>query len=294
MSANLPVNNHPRTRVRVLLRRLRLEQYRLLTRQEEYLLVHCYQNDIQKTDVADVVILCNMGLIRTMVTKYLNRGLPYDDLMNAGMMAVLVVLERFEIDKRNRLSTVLVPWIHQHMGRAINNTAKVIRIPDHMCAKVVNYSKHESTFRLQHGRMPTFDEMQSLTGWPTATMNTILHAMELEPISMETTVATHTAAKVLTDDMKSSKVNLSDAQSRNDYAAVLERHPNGSIPLALSLLDQRELSILMQSHGLGGHEQKTYLQIGKALGITRQRVDQVLQKAYAKIRDAGFTIEDFT
>jgi RNA polymerase primary sigma factor len=264
-----------------------------LTRQEEYLLVHCYQNDIQKTDVADVVILCNMGLIRTMVTKYLNRGLPYDDLMNAGMMAVLVVLERFDIDKKNRLSTVLVPWIHQHMGRAINNTAKVIRIPDHMCAKVVNYSKHESTFRLQHGRMPTFDEMQLITGWPTATMNTILHAMELEPISMDDTVTT-ARGKLANDEPKSPLVNLSDGQSSNDYAAVLDRHPNGSMPLALSLLDQRELSILMQSHGLDGHEQKTYLQIGKALGITRQRVDQILQKAYAKIRDAGFTIEDFT
>ena len=263
-----------------------------MTRQEEYLLVYCYQNDIQKTDVADVVILCNMGLIRTMVAKYLNRGLPYDDLMNAGMMAVLVVLERFEVDKRNRLSTVLVPWIHQHMGRAVNNTAKVIRIPDHMCAKVISYSKQESTFILQYGRKPTFTEIKELMNLPSATMNTIIHAIAMEPLSIDETVP-DSRGKLHTDETKSPLVNLVDNKSSAQYVAVLERHPNGSIPLALSLLDQRELTIVMQSHGLGGHEEQTYLQIGKSLGITRQRVDQILQKAYAKIRDAGFTIDDF-
>ena len=291
MCLSLPVSNY-RVRVKVLLRRLRLEQYRLLTRQEEYLLVYCYQNDIQKTDVADVVILCNMGLIRTMVAKYLNRGLPYDDLMNAGMMAVLVVLERFEVDKRNRLSTVLVPWIHQHMGRAVNNTAKVIRIPDHMCAKVISYSKQESTFILQYGRKPTFTEIKELMNLPSATMNTIIHAIAMEPLSIDETVP-DSRGKLHTDETKSPLVNLVDNKSSAQYVAVLERHPNGSIPLALSLLDQRELTIVMQSHGLGGHEEQTYLQIGKSLGITRQRVDQILQKAYAKIRDAGFTIDDF-
>lgn len=274
-----------------MLRRLRLEQYRLLTRQEEYFLVYCYQNDISKRQVADAVVLCNMGLIRTMAAKHLNRGLPYDDLINAGMSAVLVVLDRFDVSQNNRLSTVLVPWIHQHMGRSVNNYGKVIRIPDHMCAKVINYSKHESAFQLSHGRMPTIEEMHIVLGLPMATLKTIKHAIEIEPISIDSTVL-HKTGKQL-DNMTIEEIVTRDTESDAPYQTVLAEHPSGSISLALSLLDQRELFCVVKSHGLDGHDKETYQQIGKSLGVTRGRVDQILQKAYAKIRDSGFTLEDF-
>lgn len=290
MSENSPASRSQQ-RVKVLLRRLRLEQYRLLTRSEEYFLVHCYQNDIHKREVADAVVLCNMGLIRTMAAKHLNRGLPYDDLINAGMCAVLVVLDRFDVSQKNRLSTVLVPWIHQHMGRSVNNYGKVIRIPDHMCAKVINYSKHESAFQLTYGRMPTIEEMHEVLGLPMATLRTIKHAIETEPISMDTTVLHKTDKHI--EDMMIDNVVLNDAESTKPYDAVLAEHPAGTVTLALSLLDQRELTCLLRSHGMNGHEKETYQQIGKSLGITRARVDQILQKAYAKIREAGFTLEDF-
>jgi RNA polymerase sigma factor (sigma-70 family) len=108
---------------------------------------------------------------------------------------------------------------------------------------------------------------------------------------MDSTVL-HKTGKQL-EDMTIENIAMRDTESDAPYQTVLAEHPSGSISLALSLLDQRELFCVVKSHGLDGHDKETYQQIGKSLGVTRGRVDQILQKAYAKIRDSGFTLEDF-
>lgn len=286
MCANLPEINQ--ARLKKLFWQLRRANYRLLTKDEEYLLVTAYQRGIMEREIADVVIACNIGMMRKASTKYSQYGMPHDDLMVAGMGAVPVVLERFDIATGNRLSTVLLPWIHQRMRRMVNNESRVIRLPDHMHSKVNRYTRAESIFEAEHGREPTDDELLALLKLPDTSMETVRHARVTNTLSLDTTTvfSSGNGNDVVMGDV------LAAQTTSGDYDAVLN---DGQLTIEsmLAILPERERLMMIKYHGLYDHEKCTLVELGKEFGLTRSRIHQILNESAEDIRAAGFQFGDF-
>jgi len=285
MCANLPASDGPR--LKRLFWQLKRANYRLLTKDEEYLLVAAYQRGFMEREIADVVIQCNIGMMRKATTKYAQYGVPHDDLMVAGMGAVPVVLERFDTATGNRFSTVLLPWIHQRMRRMVNNESRVIRLPDHMHSKINRYTRAESIFEAENGREPTDAELLAVLKLPDTSMETVRHARHTNTTSLDTTVIYSGGGNELTiNDVLASQAVV------DDYDSVLNQGVD-IIDSILGLLPERERKMIIKYHGLFDHEKMTLVELGKEFGLTRARIHQILNECYEKIRAAGLDISDY-
>ena len=270
-----------RVGVRRILRQARQNKYALLCRADEALLIDAYQKGIMTDAVANTLVLANIGLLRTIAIRYANRGVAHDDLMAAGMDAIMVVLPKMELARNNKLSTVLVPWVHQRMRRAIENTGRQIRLPAHMHSTITHVQYAHTTYVSAHGVEPDTATLSQLADVPVAKVEKCLEAINMEPSSLVDSDSVHHGRTLVAPDVTVPHLAISDNLRTN------------TINACLGLLPPRSKDIIVALHGLDGADPITMTQLAVHYRVSRDTMRKLIAGAYQTIIDAGYTLEAF-
>jgi RNA polymerase primary sigma factor len=240
---------------------------------------------IQKGDAAarERMINSNLRLVVTIAHDYANLGLPLLDLISEGNIGLTKAVERFDPAKGAKLSTYAMWWIKQSIKRALANQSKIIRLPMHLADKIVKVRRVSMQMSDELGREPTEDELGEEIGIASEKVAR-LKSLGIRPASLD--------APIGDDDSTEFGAIVGDEEAQTPFEFLRDKNLRGEVDGLIAQLNSREKKIISQRFGLDGGKPKTLEDVGKNLGVTRERIRQLQNIALAKLRRALSKKED--
>jgi len=221
------------------------------------------------------LIESNLRLVIAIARRYIATGVPLVDLIQEGNLGLMRAAEKFDYRRGCHFGTYATWWIRQAVSRAASDQSRLIHVPEHVAMRLRKVKRVAGQLSQEYGLDPLPEQIADACNMD---LNEVINLLDIveQPISLDIP---------MDDDIRSSLADMLEDTTTPALAEAASQHLLGEeLQRALAVLTPRERSVITLRYGIGDGQSRTLLEVGKELGISRERVRQLEAVALKKMR----------